>query len=89
MTVVVYHNPSCGTSRNTLAMVRATGVEPTIIEYLKAPPTREELQDLVRRMGMKLRDIIRQKARPMPNSVSMILHSPMMRYSMQSRRIQC
>jgi arsenate reductase len=64
MSVTIYHNPACGTSRNTLAMIRATGAEPTIIEYLKTPPTRDELRDLVQRMGVKLRDILRQKGTP-------------------------
>lgn len=64
MSVTIYHNPACGTSRNTLAMIRATGTEPTIIEYLATPPAREELRDLVQRMGMTLRDILRQKGTP-------------------------
>ena len=64
MTVTIYHNPNCGTSRNTLAMIRATGTEPVIIEYLKTPPNRAELLDLVRRMGVPLRSILRQKGTP-------------------------
>ena len=64
MSVTIYHNPACGTSRNTLAMIRATGVEPTVIEYLNTPPSREELRDLVRRMGVPLRDVMRQKGTP-------------------------
>ena len=64
MSVTIYHNPACGTSRNTLAMIRATGVEPVVIEYLKTPPSREELRDLVRRMGVPLRDVMRQKGTP-------------------------
>jgi arsenate reductase (glutaredoxin) len=64
MSVTIYHNPACGTSRNTLAMIRATGAEPTIIEYLKTPPTREELRALVQRMGITLRDVLRQKGTP-------------------------
>ena len=64
MTVTIYHNPACGTSRNTLAMIRATGTEPTIIEYLKPPPTRAELLDLVHRMGIPLRDVLRRKGTP-------------------------
>ncbi len=62
--VTIYHNPSCGTSRNTLAMIHATGAEPVVIEYLKAPPTRTELLDLVRRMGVPLRAVLRQKGTP-------------------------
>jgi arsenate reductase len=64
MTMTIYHNPICGTSRNTLAMIRATGAEPVIVEYLKTPPSRAELQDLVRRMGVPLRSILRQKGTP-------------------------
>ena len=64
MTVKIYHNPACGTSRNTLAMIRATGVEPVVIEYLKTPPSRDELRDLVARMGVSLRDVLRRKGTP-------------------------
>jgi len=64
MSVTIYHNPACGTSRNTLAMIRATGVEPVVIEYLKTPPSHEELRELVRRMGVPLRDVLRQKGTP-------------------------
>ena len=64
MTVTIYHNPACGTSRNTLAMIRASGIEPTIIEYLKAPPTREALRGLVGRMGIPLREAMRRKGTP-------------------------
>ena len=62
--VTIYHNPACGTSRNTLAMIRATGTEPVVIEYLKTPPTRAELLDLIRRMGIPLRAVLRQKGTP-------------------------
>jgi arsenate reductase len=62
--VTIYHNPACGTSRNTLAMIRATGAEPVVIEYLKTPPSRAELRDLVQRMGIPLRAILRQKGTP-------------------------
>lgn len=64
MTVTIFHNPDCGTSRNTLAMIRATGIEPVIVEYLKTPPTRAELADLVRRMAVPLRSVLREKAAP-------------------------
>ncbi|GAA0592794.1 arsenate reductase (glutaredoxin) [Craurococcus roseus] len=64
MTVTIYHNPACGTSRNALAMIRATGAEPVVVEYLKTPPTRAELLDLVRRMGVPLRDVLRRKGTP-------------------------
>ena len=64
MSVTIYHNPACGTSRNTLAVIRATGADPVVIEYLKTPPSRAELLDLVRRMGVPLRSILREKGTP-------------------------
>ncbi len=64
MTVTIYHNPECGTSRNTLAMIRQSGVEPTVIEYLKTPPTRARIIELVGAAGMTLRQAIRQKDTP-------------------------
>jgi arsenate reductase len=64
MTVTIYHNPACGTSRNTLAMIRASGVEPTVVEYLKTPPDRETLVDLLARMDMRPRDLLREKGTP-------------------------
>jgi len=60
----IYHNPDCGTSRNTLAMIRAAGIEPTIIEYLKTPPTRARLVELIAQMGISVRDLLRQKGTP-------------------------
>jgi arsenate reductase (glutaredoxin) len=62
--VTIYHNPSCGTSRNTLAMIRASGAEPEVIEYLKTPPTREKLVELISRMGIKARALLREKGTP-------------------------
>ncbi|MFZ5485986.1 MAG: arsenate reductase (glutaredoxin) [Pseudomonadota bacterium] len=62
--ITIYHNPKCGTSRNTLAMIRNSGVEPQVIEYLKTPPSREELLALVAAMGISLRDALRQKGTP-------------------------
>ncbi|MEL7049594.1 MAG: arsenate reductase (glutaredoxin) [Pseudomonadota bacterium] len=62
--VTIYHNPKCGTSRNTLAMIRQSGVEPDVIEYLKTPPTRAKLVDLIADMGISVRDLIRQKGTP-------------------------
>ncbi len=59
--ITIYHNPKCGTSRNTLALIRNTGTEPEIIEYLKTPPTRETLLMLVAQMGIPVRDLIRAK----------------------------
>lgn len=64
MAVTIYHNPSCGTSRNTLALIRNAGIEPTIIEYLKSPPARQELKDLIRRAGLTVREAIREKGTP-------------------------
>ncbi|HKM62616.1 MAG TPA: arsenate reductase (glutaredoxin) [Acidisphaera sp.] len=64
MSVTIYHNPACGTSRNVLALIRNSGEEPTIIEYLKTPPSRAELQDLIARMGMRVRDLLRRKGTP-------------------------
>jgi arsenate reductase (glutaredoxin) len=62
--VTLYHNPDCGTSRNTLALIRNAGVEPTIIEYLKTPPDRETLKTLLEKMGMKPRQLLREKGTP-------------------------
>jgi arsenate reductase len=64
MTVTIYHNPECGTSRNTLAMIRATGTEPVIIEYLKTPPSRAKLIDLIAAMGISVRTLLREKDTP-------------------------
>lgn len=64
MTFVIYHNPDCGTSRNTLALLRSVDIEPHVVEYLRTPPSRAELADLVRRMGLAVRDVIRQKGTP-------------------------
>ena len=64
MDVVIYHNPDCGTSRNTLAMIRNAGVEPHVIEYLKTPPTRALLVQLITRMGITPRDLLREKGTP-------------------------
>ncbi|UFS74716.1 arsenate reductase (glutaredoxin) [Tardiphaga sp. 37S4] len=62
--VIIYHNPDCGTSRNTLAMIRNAGIEPHIIEYLKTPPSRVLLVQLLARAGMSVRDILREKGTP-------------------------
>jgi arsenate reductase len=64
MSVTIYHNPDCGTSRNTLAMIRQSGVEPVIIEYLKKPPSRERLIELIVAMGIPTRALLRQKGTP-------------------------
>lgn len=62
--VTIYHNPACGTSRNTLAMIQASGVEPDVIEYLKNPPTRARLLELIITMGIAPRDLLREKGTP-------------------------
>ena len=64
MTVTIYHNPACGTSRNTLAMIRQSGVEPDVIEYLKTPPSRDKLKELIASMGIPVRALLRQKGTP-------------------------
>ncbi len=64
MDVVIYHNPDCGTSRNTLAMIRNAGIEPHVVEYLKTPPSRALLQQLIARMGISVRDLLREKGTP-------------------------
>jgi arsenate reductase len=64
VTVTIYHNPACGTSRNTLAIIRQSGEEPVVIEYLKEPPTRERLVELIAAMGVSARALLRQKGTP-------------------------
>ena len=64
MTVTIYHNPECGTSRNTLAMIRQSGVEPEVIEYLVTPPARERLRWLIREAGLSVREAVREKGTP-------------------------
>ena len=64
MTITIYHNPACGTSRTTLAMIRQSGEEPEIIEYLKTPPSRGRLVELIAAMGMRPRDLLREKGTP-------------------------
>ena len=64
MTVTIFHNPTCGTSRNTLAMIRNSGVEPSVIEYLKTPPTKARLQQLLTAMGTGPRALLREKGTP-------------------------
>jgi arsenate reductase (glutaredoxin) len=64
MSVTIYHNPSCGTSRNTLAMIRASGEEPEVIEYLKTPPDRARLVALIQAMGISVRALLREKGTP-------------------------
>ncbi len=62
--VVVYHNPACGTSRNTLGLIRNAGIEPHVVEYLKTPPTRELLVQLIARAGITPRELLREKGTP-------------------------
>jgi arsenate reductase len=64
MTVTIYHNPACGTSRNVLALMRHAGLEPTVIEYLKTPPSKDELRALVAATGQPLRALLREKGTP-------------------------
>lgn len=62
--IIIYHNPDCGTSRNTLAMIRNAGIEPHVVEYLKTPPSRALLKSLIARMGIVVRDLLREKGTP-------------------------
>jgi arsenate reductase len=62
--VTIYHNPGCGTSRNTVELIRQAGIEPTIIEYLKTPPDRATLESLIARMQIRPRDLLREKGTP-------------------------
>jgi arsenate reductase len=64
MSVTIYHNPACGTSRNTLAMIRHSGEEPEVIEYLKHPPSRARLIELIEAMGITVRELLREKGTP-------------------------
>jgi arsenate reductase len=62
--VTIYHNPACGTSRNTLAMIRDAGIEPRVVEYLKTPPSRSELAAMIKAAGLTVREAIRDKGTP-------------------------
>lgn len=64
MTITIFHNPACGTSRNTLAMIRQSGEEPVVIDYLQAPPSRERLKALIAAMGITVRQLLREKGTP-------------------------
>ncbi|MEN3177115.1 MAG: arsenate reductase (glutaredoxin) [Gluconobacter cerinus] len=64
MTITIFHNPACGTSRNVLELIRNSGEEPRVIEYLKTPPSRAELVDLIARMGVPVRSLLREKGTP-------------------------
>ena len=77
MTITIYHNPNCGTSRNTLAMIRQSGEEPVVIEYLKNPPTRARLVELIAANGISMRALLREKSTPMPSWASPIRNGRM------------
>ena len=62
--IIIYHNPECGTSRNTLSLIRNAGIEPHVVEYLKTPPSRAMLEQLIERAGISPRDLLRQKGTP-------------------------
>jgi arsenate reductase (glutaredoxin) len=62
--VIIYHNPDCGTSRNTLGLIRNAGIEPHVVEYLKSPPSRPMLESLIARMGIAPRELLREKGTP-------------------------
>lgn len=62
--IIIYHNPACGTSRNTLALIRHAGIEPHVVEYLKTPPSRAMLESLIARAGISARDLLREKGTP-------------------------
>lgn len=62
--IIIYHNPECGTSRNALAMIRNAGIEPHVVEYLKTPPSRTQLESLIERAGISPRDLLREKGTP-------------------------
>jgi arsenate reductase (glutaredoxin) len=62
--ITIFHNPACGTSRNTLALIRHAGIEPAIVEYLKTPPSKERLKQLVQQMGISVRALLREKGTP-------------------------
>jgi arsenate reductase len=64
MTVTIYHNPECGTSRSVVAMIRQSGADPVVVEYLKNPPSREKLKALLRAMGLSARDLLRKRGTP-------------------------
>ena len=64
MTITIYHNPACGTSRNVLALIRHAGLEPTVVEYLKTPPSKDKLKQLIAAMGITPRELLREKGTP-------------------------
>ena len=82
MSATIFHNPACGTSRNALGLIRNAGIEPTVVEYLKTPPSRAELRDLVARAGLAVREAVGRRARPMRNLASTTPVSPTISFSM-------
>jgi arsenate reductase (glutaredoxin) len=64
MSVTIFHNPACGTSRNTLALIRHAGIEPEVVEYLKTPPSKEQIRRLLAEMGISVRELLREKGTP-------------------------
>ena len=88
MDVIIYHNQECGTSRNVLAMIRNSGIEPHIIEYLKCPPTRLLLTQLLSRAGLTVRQVLREKERRITSSALATPRSPMTRCSTPLGRIR-
>jgi arsenate reductase len=80
MTITIYHNRDCGTSRNTLAMIRQSGVDPIVIEYLKTPLSRERLRELIAAMGISVRACCARRERPTRSSASTIRNGPTMNY---------
>lgn len=64
MTITIYHNPACGTSRNVLALIRHAGLEPTVVDYLKTPPSKDKLKQLIAAMGITPRELLREKGTP-------------------------
>jgi arsenate reductase len=67
VTITIYHHPACGTSRKTLALIRAAGIEPVVIDYVKTPPGRAKLVELIAATGAPVRDLVRQKGRCLPS----------------------
>jgi arsenate reductase (glutaredoxin) len=86
--VTIYHNPACGTSRNVLGLIRNSGVEPTVVEYLKTPPSRDELVDLIGRMSIPVCDLLRRKGTPLTNLASMTRTGPTTRCLTRCWRIR-
>jgi arsenate reductase (glutaredoxin) len=88
MSVTIFHNPACGTSRNTLALMRHAGIEPVVIEYLKAPPSKEKLRELVAAMGISVRELLLKRRRLTRSSGSTIRSSPRISCSTPCSRIR-